>query len=559
MSTERPRIVVIGSGAGGMAFAIALKRQLNFQDFIIYEKGPDVGGTWRDNIYPACASDVGIHLYSLSSDLKHDWKRELGTQPEIQAYWKNLAKKYSLYQQTIFNSKVISAEWNSAEQRYHIVVEDLKTGQTTFTTAQILISATGVLEVPRLPPSSIMPGIQSFKGEHFHSARWDYSVCLRGKRVAVIGNGSSASQFVPRIAQDPSTFITNFWRTPAWFFPRTNTPYSPFEKWVFKYIPFAKRIHRAQVYFRLELNYLLFRSATVQSLMMKYLTKSMLAISPPEYHDKIIPNFPPGCKRIIIGKSYLESMNQPNVKINWDGIAEVVPEGILTKKGEKIPFDVIIYATGFVTDQYPLSIRGIDGRTIEDYYRSTGGPQAYLGITTPGFPNLYILGGPNTATGHNSFIFTEELQIGYSLQLIKPVLEGTVSSFEVTAEATDAYNKKLQKRFLSSVFVHCASWYRAGGDGKISAIFPFSTLTYRWWLLWPNWSHYKCIRAERWLKQRRQSRLKQTLVLLAFASSISWMWTHPENLAHLLMIVRRQLGQVPFSLVAARKAIGLAF
>jgi hypothetical protein len=155
-------------------------------------------------------------------------------------------------------------------------------------------------------------------------------------------------------------------------------------------------------------------------------------------------------------------------------------------------------------------------------------------VTTPGFPNFYILGGPNTTTGHNSFIFTEELQIDYSLQLIKPVLEGTVLSFEVTAEATNAYNKKLQKRFLSSVFVRCASWYRAGGDGKISVVFPFSTLTYRWWLLWPNWNHYKGVGADRWAKQRRQLRLKQTITLLVLVGWLSWVCTHLESLARLL-------------------------
>jgi hypothetical protein len=301
------------------------------------------------------------------------------------------------------------------------------------------------------------------------------------------------------------------------------------------------RIHRATLYLTLEFNYLLFASKFVRKVVTKDLKKQMLEVCPPEYRDKIIPDFPPGCKRLIIGHSYLQALHRPNLTINWDGIAEIVPEGIRTKTGETLPFDVIIFATGFVTDKYPVTVRGINGKSLEEYYDETGGPQAYLGITVPGFPNFYFLGGPNTATGHTSFIMTEEFQIDYSLKLIKPVLEGKVSSFEVTNDATNAYNKKLQNRFLDTVWVQCSSWYRSGKDGKVVNIIPYSTITYRWMLLWPNWSHYKGVRAQKWKRERFYSKLRHAFGILTLGLSLAFWWKNPERVADMMALAHSNL------------------
>ncbi|KAG6886526.1 hypothetical protein C0992_003560 [Termitomyces sp. T32_za158] len=265
-----------------------------------------------------CSSDIPIPFYSLSTDQKPDWTSSHPFQPEIRDYWDGLSEKYSLTSHIRFGKIVVKAVWEANTSCYHITTEDVKTGTQSTTSAEILVSALGVLEVPKSPD---VPGLSDFRGTLFHSARW-VDVDLDGKRVAVIGNGASATQFLPIIAKTPNIQITQFCRTPNWLFPPSN------------------------------------------------------------------------------------------VHLNYQGIGSIVKDGIVTQEGEQLDFDVIILATGFCVDKYPLHIEGKSGRTVQDYYNSKGGPTAYMGTTVPGFPNLYILAGPNTATGHSSVIFTEEVQVG---------------------------------------------------------------------------------------------------------------------------------------------------
>ncbi|KAJ6500902.1 hypothetical protein C8R45DRAFT_83312 [Mycena sanguinolenta] len=484
-----PEIVIIGAGVGGLAFAIALRRQLGFDDFIIYEKASDVGGTWRDNIYPGASSDVGVHFYSLSTDLNPDWQAIHGSQPEMHDYWRRLTAKYNLYSRTVFNRLVTSAEWSNKDGLYRIVSEDVLTGEHFTTTAKILISAIGVLEVPNLPS---IPGLSSFKGDMFHSARWNRDVDLRGKRVAVIGNGASATQFVPLISEDPSVQITELCRTPNWFLPLPRSGYTPSWKWAFRNVPGAMRVHRFTLYLRSELLYrLVFANEFIRSKYVYVAKNYVVSTAPKESLDRLMPNYSIGCKRLIFDTGYLKALHRPNLKLNWDGIQSVCEDGIITKKGEKLPFDVIICATGFTADRYPLRIVGnTSPKTIQDYYDSQGGPTAYLGTTIPGFPNLFLLAGPNTATGHTSVIHTEELQTGYIMQIIKPILNGSLSWVDVKLSATNGYNEVIQARLSRSVWMDCISWYRAGGDGKISSIFPGPMFLFEWWVRRPKWEDY---------------------------------------------------------------------
>ncbi|KAJ6613685.1 hypothetical protein B0H10DRAFT_2047523 [Mycena sp. CBHHK59/15] len=520
-----PDIVIVGAGIGGVSFAIALKRQLGFDDFTIYEKASDVGGTWRDNIYPGASSDINMHFYSLSTDLNSDWPSTHGSQEDTQEYWQKLTQKYDLYRHIVFNCLVVAAEWNAKEQLYHIATEDVLTGTRISTTAKVLISALGLLEVPRFPK---IPGIASFKGEIFHSARWDTGVDLRGKRVAVIGNGASATQFVPIISQDATVQVTEFCRTPNWFFPPIRADYSPLWKWTFRNIPFVMKFYRFLLYLRSELLYwFVFAHSGLRP---KYtaIAKGYISRTAPKKDlEHLIPTYSLGCKRVVFDTNFLAALHRPNVSLNWDRIQSICDDGIITKKGDKLAFDVMIFATGFTTDRFPLPIVGNTGRTVQDYYDTQGGPKAYLGTTVPGFPNLFLLSGPNTATGHTSVILTEEIQINYIIKFVKPILDGLVHTFDVTAEATNDYNDKIHARLARSVFVGCVSWYRSGSDGKVSSIFPGPMMLYWWWLRQPQWSDYRVMATHGWDRQLRSERLKRLFsptfyVGLLMGKLVSW-------------------------------------
>ncbi|KAH7885333.1 hypothetical protein F5I97DRAFT_1884570 [Phlebopus sp. FC_14] len=507
-SAQQPRVVIIGAGVGGLSYAIALKSKLGFENFTIYEKASEVGGCWRANTYPGCSSDVEIHWYSLSSDLNPHWNKSHGLQPEIQEYWISLSKKYDLYPHLLFNTKVVSAEWNASESYYQVIAEDILTGERTISTAHVVISGVGVLEMPKIPHE--IPGINTFKGISFHSAQWPSGLELRHKRVAVIGNASSGAQFVPSISADPTVEVANFIRTPTWFNTRPHIPYSDTEKWIFANIPLAMRLYRAYIMLKFDWPSILPQSEAALAKRRRAMRQYILDNTPSKYHDYIIPTHPPGCKRTVANSGYLASLSRPNLTLNFDGISEIVENGILTAKGDILPFDIIIFATGFIGDQYPVHVTGINGTTVQGYYDAHGGPTAYYGTTIPDIPNFYMLAGPNTGTP-TSTLFVEEVQVAYSLQLVKPVLDGLVSSFTVKADATDTYNAKLQERISRSVHTQCYSWQRTGGTGKIFNPFPWAVTLWWWWLRRPNWAHYTAMGAEKWVRRRKIEKVYKLL------------------------------------------------
>ncbi|KAG2338481.1 FAD/NAD(P)-binding domain-containing protein [Suillus weaverae] len=502
------RVAIIGAGVGGLSQAIALKTKLGFHNFTIYEKGSEVGGVWRANTYPGCSSDVQIHWYSLSSDLYPHWNKSHGFQPEIQAYWIKLSKKYNLYPHIVFNTKVLSAEWDDGKQQYTIVAEDLFSGKRMSSVAHVVISAVGILESPKIPYE--IPGVRKFQGASFHSAQWPGSIDLQNKRIAVIGNASSGAQFVPSISKDPSVEVVNFIRTPTWFNTRPHIPYSDTEKWIFANIPLAMRLHRAWIMFWFDFPSIVRPSAKTLKKRREAMTKYILDNAPSRYHDHMIPNYPPGCKRTVANSGFLDILHRPNLTLNFDGIVNIVENGIITKTGEMLPFDVIVYATGFIGERYPLHVRGLNGATIQGYYDAHGGPTAYLGTAVPNIPNFYLLAGPNTGTP-TSTLFVEEVQIGYILQLIEPVLNGSASSFTVKTSPTDAYNAKVQERISRSVFVQCYSWARVNRTGKVFNPFPWAVTLWWLWLRKPNWDHYVAVGAEKWVWARRRKAVKNIL------------------------------------------------
>ncbi|KAJ7765587.1 hypothetical protein B0H16DRAFT_1523576 [Mycena metata] len=478
-----------------MTMAIELKR-MGVSNFTILEKAGEVGGTWRDNIYPGCASDVAIHFYCLSTDLRSDWTHSHAFQPAIQEYWLQVARKYDLYSHIIFNRKVVSAQWDIRTQKYDMVTEDLD-GTLIPLAATIIVSATGLLEIPRFPD---IPGISSFQGDSFHSARWNYDISLVGKRVAVIGSGASATQFVPIISEDPTVQVKQFCRSPSWILPPVRREYSPAQKWLFKYMPLYLRTYRNLVYLWNEMLYFaIFENQTLSPYVQKSVKGYMAKSTPAQYVDHLIPSDPNhklGCKRLLYDTNYLTSLARPNLSLVYAPIESIGAEGILTKEGPQVA-DVIIYATGYITDDYPINIRGTE-KTVSEYYRAHFGPTAYRGTCIPTFPNFFTLSGANTATGHTSVLFAEEVQVQYILQLIKPVLAGDILSMEVTAEAADTYNRDIQNRLSGCVWSNCVSWYKTGNTGKIHALFPGYMTLFWWWTRRPNWSHYKVVTVGRW-------------------------------------------------------------
>ncbi|EIW81054.1 FAD/NAD(P)-binding domain-containing protein [Coniophora puteana RWD-64-598 SS2] len=435
---QTPRIIIIGAGVGGLTCGIRLKTKLKLENFTIYEKSEEIGGTWRANTYPGCSSDVPVHWYSLSSDLNPTWSKSHALRPEIQDYWFALTGKYGLYSNLVFNTRVVSADWDATKHAYAVVIEDVSTGNRLHTSAEIVISAVGVLEQPYLPYKEIH-GIDNFKGQSFHCAKWPHEIDLRDKNVAVIGNASSGAQFIPAITEDPTTKVVNFIRTPVWFNTRPHIPYSNVEKWAFKNIPMVMKFHRAWIMFDVRL----------------------------------------------ADSGYLASTHRPNLSLNFDGISEVVGDGLVTRTGEMLPFDVIIYATGFVGDKYPVHVKGFNDVTVRGYYKVHGGPTAYRGTTIPGIPNFYMIAGPNTGTS-TSTLFVEEVQVEYILQMIQPVLDHRLTWLTVKDDATDAYNRRLQARLSQSVHSECYSWQRVDGTGKIFNPFPWAVILWWWRLRWPR-------------------------------------------------------------------------
>ncbi|TFK40444.1 hypothetical protein BDQ12DRAFT_648979 [Crucibulum laeve] len=501
-SSPLPSIAIIGAGFGGLATAIALKRKLGFENFTIYEKAGDLGGTWRDNVYPGCSSDVAMYLYSLSTDLNPNWNSTYGYQPEILAYLKELAVKYSILPHIVFNCNVLEASWDDSAQLYQITAQDLPLDTIRHITAQVVISAIGVLEIPKLPE---IPGITKFTGPIFHSARWNSNIDLRGKRVAVIGNGASATQFIPAISKLPGIKVTQFCRTPNWYLPPVQIPISPVMRWAFEHASGAMRLYRFCLYLKTEIAYLfVFSSDKLRRLATKWVRRYMTRVTPKQYHDKIFPSYPLGCKRMLFDTGYLPALHRPSLELNFDGISAIDETSILTAKGksplsERLAFDAIITGTGFIVHKYPINIRGRHSVSVQEYYDSAGGPTAYLGTSLPGFPNFCMISaGPNTVTGHTSLLFTEEIQINYIIQLVKSIVDGNISSFEVTTKATEAYNDKIQARLSKSVFMHCISWYRLGGEGRVTSMFPGPGMLFWWWLRRPQWNHYMIIGLDRW-------------------------------------------------------------
>ncbi len=457
------RVAIIGSGFGGIGTAIRLKQE-GVENFIIFERAGDVGGTWRDNTYPGCACDVESHLYSFSFAPNPDWTRSFSSQPEIWAYLKRCAREFGVLPHIRFHHEVREAIWDEAAQGWRI-----ETSQGSFT-ASVLVMASGALSEPAVPR---LPGLETFQGKTFHSARWDHDYDLTDRRVAVVGTGASAIQFVPEI-QPKVAKLHLFQRTPPWIIPRHDRTLSVIERRLFRRFPAVQRAARSSIYLFREIFLLAFRhlwlARQVERIARRHLERS---VHDTKLRAKLLPNYAIGCKRILISDDYLPSLMQPNVEVVTEGIAEVRGASIVDCSGVGRPVDAIIYGTGFRVTDPPLAqhIRGREGRTLGEVW--AGSPQAHIGTTVAGFPNLFILMGPNTGLGHNSVVYMIEAQIEHLIAALSHMRRHGASAIEPRSEAQRAFVAEVQRRMEGTVWVagNCASWY-LDSTGRNSTLWP---------------------------------------------------------------------------------------
>jgi cation diffusion facilitator CzcD-associated flavoprotein CzcO len=453
---QRPvhtRAVIIGSGFSGLGMAVALQKQ--GVDFLILEKANEVGGTWRDNTYPGAACDVPSHLYSFSFAPKPDWPQVFSYQPDIFDYLKSVADKFGLRRSVRFGQRVERAHWDDNEYRWHVFTD---TGQEYVT--QFLISGAGALHIPSLPD---IPGLETFDGPVFHTAQWDHSVDLRGKRVAVIGTGASAIQVVPELGKIAGE-VQLYQRTPAWIKPRINFAFPDSVKRAFKFVPGVRAALRAGTYWALDARaFALAKHPWLLKFAEQYYKLNMRRyVRDPKLRKKLTPTYRAGCKRILVSDNFYQAVADPKTDVITNGIARVTRDGIVTVDGTERHVDAIVCATGFhVTDWYTyIELKGAGGEDIGDRWTREG-VMAHRGITVADVPNLFLLLGPNTGLGHNSVVFMIESQIGYVANAIGAADRLDAQALAPTRDAQDRFNDELQHDLATTVWNTggCQSWY----------------------------------------------------------------------------------------------------
>jgi cation diffusion facilitator CzcD-associated flavoprotein CzcO len=466
--------VVVGSGFAGLCAAIKLKES-GREDFVVLERGGDVGGTWRDNTYPGAACDVPSHVYSFSFAPNPTWSRSFSPQQEIQAYLRRVARERDVLRHLRFNAEVTSATWVPDKQHWALTTTagDL--------TATVLITGTGALSDPTTPD---IPGLSSFQGATFHSASWDHSWSGKGRRVAVIGTGASAIQFVPFVQKDGEAVVL-FQRTAPWVLPRMDRGITKAEQAVYRRFPGVQRAARTAIYWGRESHLIAFRyHRGILKLAERMATKQLSRQVPdPVLRATLTPHFDLGCKRVLLSSTYYPALTQPNASVVTDPIVSVVPNGVVTEAvdGTRTTHDVdtIIFGTGFHVTDPPIAGRvWVDGVSLAKHWAAEG-MQAHRGLTVAGFPNLFFLVGPNTGLGHNSMVLMIEAQVGHVVQALEAMDEGGYAVLEPRADVQAAYNASLQAELAKTVWATggCQSWY-LDTQGRNTTLWPSFTWRY---------------------------------------------------------------------------------
>jgi cation diffusion facilitator CzcD-associated flavoprotein CzcO len=479
VGTNERSIGVIGAGPGGICAAVQLLGA-GYRDLVVWERAPRVGGTWHHNTYPGCACDLPSHLYSFSFAPKLDWTRPYATQPEIQQYLQHCADAYGLAPYLRLGTGVTAARWDDDAAVWRVETDD---GEVT--SVDVLISAMGMFNDLNWPD---IPGLDGFGGTAFHSARWDQGHDLMGERVAVIGSAASAVQLAPEIAKVVGRLFI-FQRSPEWVAPKEDTPFTPEQLHAFRTDPAAAQAERDKIWGWVDLAQT-FANPEMRELARQRGLANLAQVQDPVLREKLTPAYPYGCKRPLISNDWYPMFNRPNVELVTDPIDKVTAGAVVTVDGCERPVDTIVCATGFDTTKFlsSIDVRGRGGRRIEDAW--SDGAQAYLGITVAGFPNLFMLYGPNTNNG--SIIWQIECQVAYALRHIRRMDDEGLAAVEVRPEVMADYNDRLQ-RDLDAVEVwaasNCHNYYR-NAAGRIVTQWPHGMGTYREWTSRPDADAY---------------------------------------------------------------------
>lgn len=478
----RPSVAIIGAGFGGMAAAVAL-RQAGFDDITIIERADGVGGTWRSNTYPGAACDVQSHLYSLSFAPNREWSRTYARQPEILAYLESVADDFDLRRHLRLGTGVRRAHWREDEDRWQLELEfpggqersdpGTDSAGTETLSSDVVVSAVGLFAAPRLPE---LEGLADFTGPLVHTSRWDDTISWAGMRVAVIGTGASGVQVIPELA-DVAAKVTVFQRTPPWMVPKDDRYFSAEELERFRDDPAAAAAERDRIWHEFHVNTSVAADDPLVAGRQGYAKAFLDAqVADEALRAELTPDYPFRCKRVLLGDGYYQALQRDHVELISDPILRITERAIETASGRRIEVDVIVLATGFETSQYlsGLDVIGTDGRSLHDEWGDD--PRAYLGVAVHGYPNFFMLYGPNTNQGGNSIVYVLEAAAELVVDAVRR-LARSGGSLEVSAAAQVRFNARIDAELDRSVWTKCDSYFRSP-SGRIVTQWPYTELEY---------------------------------------------------------------------------------
>jgi len=479
--SDSPRIIIIGAGMSGICMGIQLLRR-GFRSIELLESSDDVGGTWLVNRYPNAGCDIPSWLYSFSFAANYDWTHKYARQPEILDYFRNCVSDSGLREHISFGVTVSRAVYDESNHTWTV---DCENGESR--ECDVLVSAVGQLNRPRIPR---FENADRFNGTTFHSARWNHDVDLTGKRVAVIGTGASAIQFVPEVARRAERLYL-FQRSPPWVDYVRNFAYPNWAKWILRNVPGAAIAYRSSIFLECELGFLFFREGSIANrLYARKMRQHLRQQVPEELLELLTPDYAPGCKRILKSDEYLSIFSQPGVELIAEHVRDLDAEGVVSDT-RRIPVDVVIYGTGFEATSFlqPMTIMGRNNQSLQEAWSDR--PKTLLGMATPGFPNLFMLYGPNTNLGHNSIIAMVESQVSYIISCLIHMQGGSHREVEVREDAVERFDHELQKRLSSSIWAgDCSSWYKSA-DGTIPNNWWGVVVSYLQRTRRPDYSHFE--------------------------------------------------------------------
>lgn len=464
------RVAIIGAGFSGLGMAMRMLGS-GEGDFLIFERASELGGTWRDNVYPGAECDIQTDLYSYSFAPNLEWSKTYAAHGELLTYLKNCADRFGVTPFLRFNHELLSASWDRAHQRWR-----LRTTGGNYT-ANILISGMGYLSEPKLPD---IKGLNDFAGIRMHSAKWDHGIDLKGKRIAVVGTGASAIQIIPKI-QPIAGQLDIYQRTPPWIMGKHGKENDGLEGWALRKLPGYQRLKRD--YHMLTAEMIVWQLGhPSRALMMKRIAQKHLdqSVSDPELHKKLQPDYAIGCRRILFSDTFYQSLQQDNAELICDPIDHIEPSGVVTSDGERRDADILVLATGFQSAELPFAehITGASGTRLAETWKDS--QYAYLGATVPDFPNFFMLLGPNTTIGHTSITLMMEAQLDYVADALNLMKQKGLSTVDVKQDVVTSYNRDLQNSLAPTVWNAggCQSYY-LDSQGKNTTIWPHTTLHFR--------------------------------------------------------------------------------